>query len=75
MCSKTLKYVRIENSIVLFSETLIHSTFKHLQPKSAGFCMINFEEQKATCYGESISLGIGSEEEDSILATHQIFSS
>lgn len=67
-----LKYVKIGyyNSIIVFPEIIEHSQFKHLNPKSAGFCFIT--EEKVQCYGESYSLGIKSDEEDSLLATKQI---
>jgi len=67
-----MKYVRIGdyNSIVIFPEIIQHSDFRHLKPKSAGFCYIS--EEKVECFGESISLGIKSDEKyDTIDATKQ----
>lgn len=68
-----LKYIKLKeySSIIVFPCVVSHDTFKHLSPVTAGFCYIN--EKKVTCFGESISLGLKSnEEEDSKEATKQI---
>jgi hypothetical protein len=69
----TQKYVRLKDydSFIIFPQIIEHSTFAHLSPISAGFCFVNNDEVR--CYGKSISLGIGSNKEDSKLATRQIF--
>lgn len=56
-----MKYVNIGdyNSIVIFPMIIEHSSFKHFNPRSAGFCYISTE--KVECFGESISLGIKSD--------------
>jgi len=68
-----LKYVRLErfDEIIIFPTVLAHSTFKHLNPISAGFCYI--ENNKVSCFGESISLDIKSKEGDTQIATKQVF--
>ena len=70
-----LKYVRLKeyNSILIFPEIITHDTFKHMNPISAGFCFVNSESRNVSCYGESISLGLKSIDEDSKLATRQLF--
>lgn len=65
----TPKYIRTPNDqIIMFSEGIQHSTFRHLNPVSAGFVKItsNFDEKdgckiKMECYGESEGLGLKSE--------------
>ncbi len=67
-----MKYVKIGpyNSIVIFPDIIQHDEFKHLSPISAGFCYISLE--KVECFGESISLGLKSNERvDTIAATKQ----
>lgn len=68
-----LKYVRLKkyNEIIIFPIILDHSTFKHLNPISAGFCYIYDNEVK--CFGESVTLKIKALEDDSYYATKQIF--
>ena len=49
------KYIRTEgDEIVIFPMAIEHSTFKSLNPISAGFCVV--EEDCVTCLGESFSL-------------------
>jgi hypothetical protein len=71
---KKQKYVRLANygEFIFFSEIIEHSTFKHLNPVSAGFCYLN-ETGIVKCFGCSESLGIESKEEDSRLATRQVY--
>lgn len=67
-----MKYVKVGdyNSIIIFPTIIEHSRFKYLNPISAGFCYIS--EDKVVCFGESISLGIKSNERlDTIDATKQ----
>ncbi len=71
------KYVRTkENRIIVFSELNQHSEFKSFEPVSAGFISIGVGSDgnpDCTCYGESVSLNLKSnEEEDTILAKRQI---
>jgi len=72
---KKHKYVRLEkyNSIIVFPEFIEHSRFKFLDPVSAGFCFIDTEKQEVDCYGESVSLGLKSMEDDSKIAKRQFF--
>ena len=71
------KYVRTkDNVIVVFCELLQHSTFKRLEPISAGFISFGVNKQgnpSCSCYGESVSLGLESnKEEDTLLAQLQL---
>ena len=68
-----LKYVRLKayDEIIIFPMLLEHSTFKNLNPISAGFCYI--DQDKVSCFGESVSLGIGGLEDDTQQATKQVF--
>lgn len=50
---------------------LEHSCFKHLNPISAGFCYI--DNNKVSCFGRSVSLGIESMKDDTEVATKQVF--
>lgn len=70
------KYVRLKEhgSIIIFPCVIEHSKFKKFDIESAGFCYINTEKQRITCFGESHSLNLKSnEKEDSINATMQVF--
>lgn len=70
-----MKYVRLKemNQIIIFSNTIVHSTFAHLNPVSAGFIFFDTTKRKAVCYGESFTLGLSSVPEiDSELATRQL---
>jgi len=71
-----IKYIVTKNEVVVvFSELMQHSQFKHLEPISAGFISFGVNKQgnpSCSCYGESISLGLKSDEErDTILAKYQ----
>jgi len=69
-----LKYVRIKQygDIIIFPCVIEHSTFKDLDPISAGFCYV--DANKVTCFGESFSLKLESNpKEDSQKATWQLF--
>lgn len=70
------KYVRLPgyNEIIIFPCTIEHSMFRDFNPISAGFCYVNAEKQSVNCFGNSISLGLKSNEaEDTKYATRQVF--
>ncbi len=69
------KFVRLKeyDQVIIFPSVMEHSTFKHLNPISAGFCYINPQEEVVRCFGESFSLGINSLEDDTMMATKQVF--
>lgn len=69
------KYVRLPgNEIVIFSKSLEHLAFKHLNPVTAGSCIIDTAKKKVHCFGLSITLHLEADEkEDTRLATLQIF--
>ena len=68
-----MKYVRLKtfDEIIIFPQVIEHSEFKRLDPISAGFCYIEYN--KVTCFGESYSLKLKSDDEDSKIATNQLF--
>lgn len=70
-----MKYVRLEqyNQVIIFPCVMEHSTFRGLDPKSAGFCYFNPSAKRVDCFGESISLGIKSDKKDTYHATKQVF--
>ena len=67
------KYVRLEqyNEIIIFPEIIQHSDFISMKPISAGFCYVHSD--KVVCFGESISLRLKSKEDDTLIATKQIY--
>lgn len=69
------KYIKTKKKeIIMFGEIIQHSTFKNMEPISAGFVSFGLDSlgnPTCTCYGESISLGIKSDEEDTKLARFQ----
>lgn len=66
------KYIKDKmNGIVIFPAYMQHSAFSHLEPVSAGF--IECYNNEAFCYGESISLNLKADENDSAIATRQLF--
>lgn len=72
-----VKYiVTADEYIIVFSECIKHSEFKRLNPVSAGFISFGVNKQgnpTCSCWGESVSLGIGSREErDTQLAKRQL---
>ncbi len=72
------KYVRLGEdtygAIIIFPIVIEHDTFKRFSPVSAGFCYINSDKETVECFGESVSLGLKSDEtEDTKQATKQIF--
>lgn len=68
------KYVRLKqyNSFIFFPQIIEHSTFKHLDLISAGFCYLD-DNDVVNCFGKSISLGIDSDPDDTKLATKQVY--
>lgn len=74
MFDQRQKYVRLKeyDSFIFFPEVIEHSRFKYLNPISAGFCYLN-EDNVVKCFGESVSLNLGSKEDDTILATRQVY--
>jgi len=74
--SEKQKYVRLKeyDEVIIFPCVMEHSTFKYLNPVSAGFCYINPHQHRIDCFGESVSLMIKSDKkEDSFQATKQVF--
>ncbi len=71
-----VKYIRTkDNKIIAFSEFFNHSDFQDFNPISAGFISIGIGEDRnpdCSCYGESVSLGLKSMSDDTILAKRQI---
>ena len=67
------KYVRLKryNEIIIFPEVIEHKDFSKFELVSAGFCYVS--NNQVQCFGESYSLGLKSDPEDSKLATKQIF--
>lgn len=63
-----MKYVITKplNEIIIFSKSIQHSDFGNLNIKSAGF--VDIIDNKYHCWGESISLGVSSDPEDSFIA-------
>lgn len=76
------KYVIIDGSAIVFTAAIMHSDMvkHHQRAEGAGFVRFyssrnewGEDEIIAKCYGESISLGVKSrEEEDSRIVTNQI---
>ena len=69
------KYVNVDGSIIVFPCTLEHSTFRNMNPTSAGFIAIGVDKHgnpACDCYGESISLRLKSSPDDTALAMKQI---
>lgn len=74
------KYIKTEdNQIIVFPKDIPHSTFQHLNPKSAGFIQFgiaypdyNNPEITVSCRGKSDTLNLAADTEDSNLAMHQL---
>jgi hypothetical protein len=69
------KYVRLAgNEIIIFSTSLEHLVFKHLNPVTAGSCIIDARTKKVHCFGLSVTLLLEADEkEDTRLASLQVF--
>ena len=67
------KYVRLKeyNQIIIFPTIIEHSSFRNMDPISAGFCYVS--DEKISCFGESRSLRLKGMEDDSFIATKQVF--
>lgn len=63
-----VKYIiTSDGSAVVFSAAISHDRFKRLNPTSAGFVDFFVNDKgrmDCTCFGDSFSLGIGSDESD-----------
>lgn len=72
-----VKYIRTkDDEIIVFPSSIYHSELKSWQPKSAGFISFGVSQKTGNptcrCYGESLSLGLKSDEEDTLLAQRQL---
>ena len=67
------KYVRLGeyDQIIIFPTIIEHSDFKSMKPISAGFCYVHSD--KVVCFCNSISLGLKSMDDDTLMATKQIY--
>ena len=66
-----MKYIRFRDAgIVLFAKRFDHDVFaarfENDKPISAGFVIYNYPDKTMVCYGESMTLGLKSCEDDSI---------
>jgi hypothetical protein len=72
------KYVIVDGCAIIFSAAIQHKDMVGYNEKAtgAGFVRFYFDEKedeiKAKAYGESVSLGIKSQEGDSSILTRQI---
>jgi hypothetical protein len=70
------KYIKTrDNKIITFSAALTHSDFRDWDPISAGFISFGIKENGelgCSCYGDSFSLKLKSEPQDSRLAELQL---
>ena len=70
------KYIKTKNrEIIVFGEIMLHSDFRNMNPVSAGFISFGINEEgnpTCKCYGESISLRLQSDEEDTFIAQSQL---
>jgi hypothetical protein len=72
------KYVIVDGCAIIFSAAIQHKDMVGYNEKatSAGFVRFYFDEEddeiKVKAYGESVSLGIASQERDSTILTRQI---
>ena len=78
---RDVKYVIVNGSAIVFSAAITHNEMVRYNQKAEGAGFVRFYPEKdsygedviiAKCYGESISLGVKSREEDSFLVTAQI---
>lgn len=75
MSSRKMKCVRMEryNEVIIFPDVIEHSKFSNFKLVSAGFCYIDSDKSKISCFGESVSLNLKSKEDDSEWATRHFF--
>lgn len=70
------KYIRTsDGTIIVFPATMKHSKFSHFDPVSAGFISFGLNENRnpsCTCWGESESLKLKSDPDDTRKAQFQI---
>ena len=68
------KYVRLKeyDTFIFFPTIIEHSEFKYLTPISAGFCYLD-KQGIVECFGSSHSLHLDSKEDDTKLATKQVY--
>lgn len=71
------KYIKTKDrEIIVFGEIMQHSDFRYLDPVSAGFIYFGGEDEDGNpsceCVGESISLRLKADEEDTLLAQMQL---
>jgi hypothetical protein len=71
------KFVRLPNNeVIIFSNKIEHVAFSKLNPVSAGFCVIDIDDKRVNCFGESHTLQLEADEYlDTDHATSQIFGS
>lgn len=72
-----VKYIRTkDDEIIVFPSSIYHLEFSDWQPKSAGFISFGLSQKTKNptcrCYGESLSLGLKSHEDDTELARRQL---
>jgi hypothetical protein len=69
------KYVKVGRfgEVIIFPQTIKHSTFRSLEIVSAGFLTIDAENETVNCFGDSFSLNKKSDASDSFDATKQLF--
>ena len=67
------KYVRLKeyDQIIIFPMIIEHADFINMNPISAGFCYV--DDKKISCFGNSVSLRLDSKEDDTFIATKQIY--
>lgn len=77
------KYIKTRlGNIIVFSEMMKHSAFAKFEPVSAGFIYFTtkkemhngkeYHETDCVCHGQSDSLGLKSDEKDTLIAQRQI---
>jgi hypothetical protein len=68
-----IKYIKTEsNEIITFPASLNHSDFRMFKPVSAGFISFGYKGD-VSCYGDSFSLKLKADPEDSDIAKRQFF--
>jgi hypothetical protein len=75
------KYVIVDGCAIVFSAAITHSDMVKYNKRAEGAGFVRFDPGKnewdedvviAKCFGNSISLGVESREEDSLIVTRQI---